>query len=147
MTKKTAKKAAKKRPAKKLNDEFAPAKATATALPNREDIPEGFKQMGGGYAPSWRPEDKNVLHGTVTAGVREVEMTIGRKKQTRRVIEITELETKDRYAVWESAAMGDFFDAVAEEGEGGVYFIRFDGLGKAKKGQNAPKLFTIAAAE
>lgn len=131
-----------KKKASKKTRKSATANATA---PKRDDIPEGFQTMGGGYAPSWKPEDVPVLHGTVTGAVREVEMTIGRKKQTRRCMEITTLDGKDRYTVWESAALGDFFDAVTEAGEGGEYFLRFDGLGTAKKGQNPPKLFTVAA--
>ena len=119
--------------------------ATAKALPASSDVPEGFKQLGGGYAQSWKPEDVPVLHGNITGGVREVEMTIGRKKQTRRCLELTTLDG-DRYTIWESAALGEFFDVVTEEGEGGEYFIRFDGLGTAKKGQNPPKLFTVAQA-
>ena len=136
MTKKTSKKKTAK----------ATATAAAKSLPKGSDIPEGMQQIGGGYAPSWKPEEVPSIHGTVTGGVREVEMTIGRKKQTRRCLELTDKNTEQRYTVWESAALGDFFDVVAEAGEGGEYFIRFDGYGTAKKGQNPPKLFTVAAA-
>jgi hypothetical protein len=136
--KKASKKTSKKRPAK--------AKASATAsAPAREDIPKGFTQMGGGYAPTWDVEKRAVLHGTVTGGVREVELTIGRKKQTRRCLEMTTLDGAERFTVWESAALGDFFDHVTEAGEGGEYYLRFEGYGKKKAGQNPPKLFTVAA--
>ena len=113
-------------------------------MPPQEAIPEGFEQIGGGYAPTWKPEELGVLHGPVTGGVREVEMTIGRKKQTRRCMEVTRKKSGERFTVWESAALGDFFDAIAETGEGPEVYIRFDGLGTAKKGQNPPKLFTVA---
>lgn len=136
-TKKTAKKTARKK---------APAKATAAAaaLPAAEAIPEGFEEIGGGYAPTWKPEELRVLHGPVTGGVREVEMTIGRKKQTRRCMEVTRKKNGERYTVWESAALGELFDQIAETGEGPEVYIRFDGLGKKKPGQNPPKLFTVA---
>jgi len=134
---KTAKKKAKKTARKK-------APATAAALPAAEPIPEGFETIGGGYAPSWKPEELRVLHGPVTGGVREVEMTIGRKKQTRRCMEVTRKKSGERFTVWQSAALGDFFDQIAETGEGPEVYIRYDGLGKAKTGQNAPKLFTVA---
>lgn len=128
-TKKTAKKSANK---------------SATALPAAEPIPEGFEQVGGGYAPSWKPEDQRVLHGPVTGGVREVEMTIGRKKTTRRCMEVTAKKSGQRFTVWESAALGELFDQIVETGEGPEVYIRFDGHGKKKPGQNPPKLFTVA---
>lgn len=126
-----------------------PATAKAAALPNGSDIPEGFKQLGGGYAPTWKPDADGPaqLMGEVTGGVREVEMTIGRKKQTRRCLEVTDDESGSRFTIWESAALGEFFDQIAEQGEGAKVFVRYDGLGTAKKGQNPPKLFTVAIAE
>ena len=131
-------KTAKKTAAKKT------APAAAAALPASEGIPEGFEQIGGGYAPTWKPEELQVLHGPVTGGVRVVEMTIGRKKQERRCMEVTRKKSGERFTVWESAALGALFDQIAETGEGPEVYIRFDGLGKAKTGQNAPKLFTVA---
>ena len=119
-------------------------KATATALPASEGIPEGFEQIGGGYAPTWKPDEIQVLHGPVTGDVRTVEMTIGRKKQERRCMEVTQKKSGVRFTVWESAALGALFDQIAVTGEGPEVYIRFEGLGKAKTGQNAPKLFTVA---
>ena len=130
--------------AKKKATKKTPAAATAEALPASEGIPEGFEQIGGGYAPTWKPDELRVLHGPVTGGVREVEMTIGRKKQTRRCMEVTRKKTGERFTVWESAALGALFDQIAETGEGPEVYIRYDGLGKAKTGQNPPKLFTVA---
>lgn len=117
-----------------------------TAKASAPQLPKGFTQIGGGYADSWIPEDQPTLQGTVTGEVKEVEMTIGRKKTTRRCLEFFDNESQMSFTIWESAALGHFFDHVANEGPGGEYFIRYDGLGKAKKGQNAPKLFTVAAA-
>ena len=128
--------------AKKKATKKAPAKAAA--LPAAEAIPEGFEQIGGGYAPTWKPDEKRVLHGPVTGGVREVEMTIGRKKQTRRCMEVTAKKSGERFTVWESAALGALFDQILETGEGPEVYICYDGLGKAKPGQNPPKLFTVA---
>lgn len=125
--------------------------ASATKKVNRKSanataaVPQGYQQIGGGYADSWKPEDQPILQGAVTGDVKEIEMTIGRKKTTRRCLEFTTDEGQ-AVTIWESAALGQFFDHVAKEGAGGEYFIRYDGLGKAKKGQNAPKLFTVAAA-
>ena len=129
---------------KKATRKKAPATASAAALPSSEPIPEGFEEIGGGYAPTWKVEDFPVLHGPVTGGVRDVEMTIGRKKQTLRCMEVTRKKSGERYTVWESAALGDLFDQIVETGEGPEVYIRYDGLGKAKPGQNPPKLFTVA---
>lgn len=119
----------------------------ASALPQASAIPEGMQQIGGGYAPTWEPSEGDSLHGMTTSEVKTVEMTIGRKKQERRCVEITDDESGNRFTVWESAALGDLFDCLAEIGEGTEVYIRFDGLGKAKKqGQNPPKLFTTAIA-
>ena len=133
-------KTAKKKAAKKT----APASAPA-ALPESEESPEGFEQVGGGYAPTWKPEEHGKLvHGKVTGGVREVEMTIGRKKTNRRCMEVTQKKSGERLTLWESAALVDLFDQIAETGEGPEVFVRFDGYGKKKPGQNPPKLFTVA---
>jgi len=138
MTKKTAKKKAsrKKAPAK--------ASAAATALPESEGIPEGFEEIGGGYAATWKPDVGGVLHGQVTGGVREVELTIGRKKQTRRCMEVTQKKTGERLTLWESAALGDLFDQITETGEGPEVYLKMTGYGKKKAGQNPPKLFQVA---
>lgn len=142
MAKKTRKKTTKKSAAKP---------ATQSALPSTSAIPEGMKQMGGGYAPSWKPETiGETLHGLVTGQVREVEFKQGRKVVQREVMEITSIKDETRTAVWRSAALGEFFDAIAALGDdfaGQEVFLQYDGLGKAKPGQNAPKLFTVALAD
>jgi hypothetical protein len=132
---------------KKTTSKRKPATADSTALPSTASVPEGFKTLGGGYAESWKPEDMPELRGIITGEVREVEFKQGRKTVQRRVCEVTATDTDKRYSVWESAALGSFMDAVADGALGKECFLRFDGLGKAKTGQNAPKLFTVAIAE
>ena len=143
MTKKTSKKSASKRGTTTANN-------AATSLPQSADIPKGMKQMGGGYAPTWKPEEVGEsLHGQVSGVPREVEFKQGRKTVQRRVMEVTDQEG-NRHAVWESAALGALFDDLVEAGEGAEgreMYLRFDGLGKKKAGQNPPKLFTIAVSE
>lgn len=134
-----------KKKAKKKTSKPATASADASALPESEGIPEGFEEIGGGYAATWKPEEHGkLLHGTVTGGVRMVEMTIGRKKQERRCMEITQKKSGERFTLWESAALGELFDTITETGEGPEVYCRFDGYGKKKPGQNPPKLFTVA---
>ncbi len=130
----------------------ASAKASAN-LPQSADIPAGMKQIGSGNAPTWKPEEGEALNGTVTQDVKIVEFTNKRKVKgkmveettERRVFELTD-EEGQRHAIWESAALVELFDIVAENGVGTGVFIRFDGYGKKKPGQNAPKLFTVAVA-
>lgn len=130
--------------------------AKAKALPQSKDIPQGMKQMGGGYAPTWKPENEgDTIHGVVTEGIKVVEFTNKRKVKgklveevtERRVIEVTQNDSGERFAVWESAALVSLFDEIEEKGAGHEVYIRYDGLGKKKPGQNAPKLFTVAMAE
>lgn len=130
------------------------AKAAAKALPNSTDIPKGMKQLGGGYADTWKPETPGEeIQGFVTDAVKTVEFTSKRKVKGKLVEETTERRvfelttgTGERYAIWESAALVELFDLVVEHGVGLEVFLRYDGLGKKKPGQNPPKLFTVAAA-
>jgi len=122
------------------------AKKTASALPASADIPQGMRKIGGGYSATWDPKEGDVIHGPTTSPVKTVEMTIGRRKQERRCVEVADKHTGNRSTVWESAALGALFDELVESGQGTIVWIRFDGLGKAKKGQNPPKLFSAAIA-
>ena len=139
MAKKTSKKVSKKAPAKR-----------ATSLPSSAVIPDGMKQMGGGYAPTWRPEEVgDSIHGVVSSLPKELSLKQGRKTNVTRVMEITDMEDK-RHAVWESVVLASLFDEIAAAGDDGLgieVYIQYDGLGKKKAGQNAPKLFTVAMAE
>lgn len=117
--------------------------AASASLPATSGVPEGFEKVGGSYAPTWKPEKEgDSITGEVTSLIREVEMKMGRKTNTRRVVELT---TDDGvYAVWESATLSNMFAEIDAQGPGATYYIRFDGLGKKKTGQNPPKLFTVA---
>lgn len=130
-------------------------KSASASLPASQDIPEGMKKIGSGNAPTWKPEVGDSLHGEVTDGVKIVEFKTKKKVKgklveettERRVMEVTNREDGERFAVWESAALEELFDTISERGVGTDIYLRFDGLGTAKKGQNAPKLFTVAIAE
>ena len=133
-----------KKTSKKKTSKKTAAKTAPKALPMGEDVPEGFETIGASYAATWKPEELKVLHGPVTGGVREVELTIRKEKKTVRCMEVTRKKSGERYTVWESASLRDLFDQIAETGEGPEVYIRYDGLGKKKPGQNPPKLFTVA---
>ena len=68
-------------------------KASVTALPATDSIPEGFEKIGGGYAPTWKPEEQKTIHGKVTGGVRDIELTIRKEKRNVRCMEVTQKKT------------------------------------------------------
>jgi hypothetical protein len=134
-------------PRAKAKAKVTPMNASAS-LPQSAAIPAGMKQMGGGYAATWSPEELgDSLHGVVSEIPKELTLNKGTKKEnTTRVMEVTNMEGV-RYALWESVVLSPLFDEVEQRGEGVEVFIQYDGLGKKKTGQNPPKLFTVAMAE
>ena len=135
--KKSAKKKSNRKPA------AAPAPASAS-MPAASSVPEGFKKLGGGYAETWAPEIGDELIGAVTSPIKIVPLKQGRKTTDRRCLEVTQTDTETRYTIWESATLVNMFDELGDNAEDYDVYIRFDGLGKKKAGQNAPKLFTVA---
>ena len=104
-------------------------------------LPKGFTSIGG-FGASW-PNDETkageAISGTVIE-YDEFEVVRGGKKQ---LAETLKLETDDGtvFTVWRSAALGHLFD---EDYTDLQVWLRFDGLGKKKRGQNPAKLFTTA---
>lgn len=113
--------------------------ASSIAKSSSANVPKGMKALSGSFAPTWDPEKVPELNGTFGT-IKEVPLKQGNKTVERRCTEFT-TKDGDRYTVWESAGLKVMFDEV-EPGTG--VYIRFDGYGQAKKGQNAPKLFTVA---
>lgn len=110
-------------------------------------VPKGMKPISGGYAKSWDVDAMPEIHGTA-GEIKTVKLTQKRKGKVeeveRRCVEVKNKADGERYTVWESATLTNLFDALAEAGEGTVIWIRYTGLGVAKKGQNPPKLFESA---
>lgn len=119
---------------------MANRKATATKLAKSSsaNVPKGMKALSGSFAPTWDPEKVNPIQGTF-GEPKEVQLKQGNKTVTRRCVEFT-TDKGDRFTVWESAGLKTMFDEVEA---GTKVYIHFDGYGEAKKGQNAPKLFTV----
>jgi hypothetical protein len=63
------------------------------------------------------------------------------KGKNARTVQTAKLETKDGtvYTLYESSGLRPIF----EYEEGTEFAIIFDGMGKAKPGQNAPRLYRI----
>ncbi len=104
---------------------------------NNGTLPSGYKVIG--RAPSWDVEKNPVVAG-IRGEVRTVTMDKGTSKERDVRTCIVEDATLGPVTVWESGMLKDFFDQTSE---GDDVRIEYIGLGKAKKGQNAPKLFTV----
>jgi hypothetical protein len=117
------------------------SKTTAAALARStsSSVPSGMKALNGSFAPTWDPKEGEELVGTF-GEPKTVELQQGRQKVQRRCVEFN-TDDGDRFTIWESAGLKVMFDEVEP---GTQVFIRYDGLGVAKKGQNPPKLFTVA---
>jgi len=132
--------------AKKKASKRKPAPASAS-LPQSQDIPKGMKAIGSGYAPSWDVDKLPTLHGTVSSEIKTVPLKQGRKTTDRRCVEVTSKVDQQKHTVWESATLAELFDQLIARGKkviGTEVWMHFDGFGKKKAGQNAPKLFTVA---
>lgn len=146
--------AKKKAPAKKAPAKKAPAKAPKATKATKAEaakvdikhsaLPAGFVAVSTQMAVTWdptNPDHPQAIQGT-WGHVREIEIKRGRGIQIQHVVNVTTDETT--WSVWESAGLKGLFEE-AEEGD--EVYIKYEGLGKAKKGQNAPKIYTSGIAE
>lgn len=106
-------------------------------------LPRGYKAVSG-FGESWpgqEPKKGVTLEGTLT-GFDEYKAPARKGEKHGRVVKIARIEAADgrTFSVWESSGLRALF----AQDEGAEVFLRFDGMGKAKKGQNAPKLYTVA---
>lgn len=108
----------------------------------KASLPKGFKALGG-FGENWP--------GDLKAGAELIGELIGidKTKQSRKgekkpvTVRIARIETKEgkTYSVWESWGTRPLMDLPV----GSQVYIRFDGMGKAKKGQSPPRLYTLAS--
>jgi hypothetical protein len=121
--------------AKKQTKKQTKSKSKTPTLPN------GYKVIG--RAPNWNFEKDTIVEGE-RGETHEIIMDKGKKSE--RVVRnfIMQEETVGAITIWESSMLKDLFDQT-EEGE--TVRIEFLGYGDAKKGQNPPKLFSVAVKE
>lgn len=105
-------------------------------------LPDGYKALNS-RAPAWKHEEEPVLIGE-RVRVHTITLDKGTKKEREQRIMTVDSADLGQVAVFESAALTSLFDE-SEDGQG--VFIEFTGMGTAKKGQNAPKLFNTGVAE
>lgn len=107
-------------------------------------LPNGYKVIG--RAPNWDVEKHPVIDGE-RGESKEVEfkqpLKKGQKKAETRTVRtcVVTDKTIGPVTVWESSMLTDFFD---NTDEGDQVRIEFLGMGTAKPGQNAPRLFSCA---
>lgn len=99
--------------------------------------PKGFKRVEG-FSIRWDCETQPTLEGKWGA-VRTVTVPVGRKQEDRRCVDVAQANGVS-LTVWESAGLSNAFDTIPE---GADVIIHYLGLGEAKTGQNAPKLFQV----
>jgi hypothetical protein len=122
------------------------AKAKAKENVGSSGPPKGMRTIEGGYAKSWDIEEMPVIDGRVESAIKTVTLTQKRNGKTESVDrQCVEVKTSDgeRYTVWESATLANLFSALEQAIPCSVW-IKFTGYGKAKRGQNPPKLFESA---
>jgi len=132
---------------------MASAKASARKNDRKasqnSNVPRGMRLLEGGYAKTWNVDELPELSGTVSNPPKSVTLNAGTKKETVR--ECVEVRTEDgeRYTLWHSAALTPLFERLGEitDKKPLRIWVAFKGLGVAKKGQNAPKLFDVAVSD
>lgn len=102
---------------------------------SKAPLPKGFKVIG--RAPNWNPEKNPVLQGE-RGKTKTVVLDEGTRDEREVRIFVLDDEEIGAVNVWESSYLTDLFD---NTDDGDVVRIEFLGYGKAKKGQNPPKLF------
>ena len=115
------------------------AQSKKQSAASKATLPKGFEAIQRG-SESW-PNDDTVIGEMIQGKILEFDsVTVKRGKKTEEV-EMCRVETKDKktYTLWRSAGLAPLFDYE----EGTEFAIIYDGYGKAKKGQNAPRLYRI----
>jgi hypothetical protein len=103
-------------------------------------LPKGFEPISG-FGQAWPGEDAKVgdmLTGTIT-DFDEFETGTGKNKRT---VQTMKVETSDGlvYTLYESSGLRALFEYEA----GTEVAVIYDGMGRAKRGQNAPRLYRLA---
>jgi hypothetical protein len=110
----------------------------------RSQLPSGFKAISKG-GDSWIPKEVgDAITGTLVK-VKSVhfdaEMKGKKIVRQERDVNVYTIHTKNGdVGVWESAGLKALQDVKKKQ----QVYIRFDGMGRAKPGQNAPRLYTVA---
>jgi hypothetical protein len=115
-----------------------------SSLKTKSALPSGFKAISKG-GDSWTPTKNGESISGVLTGVKPVhfdaEMKGKKVVRQERDVNVYTIKTKNgEIQVWQSAGLKALENVKKKQ----QVYIRFDGMGRAKPGQNAPKLYTVA---
>jgi len=104
-------------------------------------LPKGFTAISGG-SDSW-PNDSTKAGDFITVTTAEFKKVPTKFDKKPKDFNVCECEDDDgrKVTLWRSSGLAPVF----EYEEGTRFYIEFLGMGKAKKGQNAPRLYQIGA--
>lgn len=88
-------------------------------------LPAGFKPIAGDYGQDWDYENDPLLVGTISGETRVVESGKGKNLRTSRVVNVVDESTGVIYAVWESASLHAWFDAIMPDDRVAIVFKGF----------------------
>lgn len=125
---------------KKATKKVARKKAAPKRAANSAELPKGFTTITSGFNPNWPDEGTKI--GEAIQGVIIDYRDVPRPKNKGGDTQVAVLEKADgsQVDIWKSAVLKPLFD---EDYEGVEVWIRYDGLGKKKRGQNPARLYSI----
>lgn len=99
-------------------------------------VPEGYRMVVSAELPDpWDFGKRPTLEGTVQS-IQHVKAT---GKEGTRQTRVAHITNKDgTFGLWECATLTPFFDELKD---GDSVLVQFEGLGEAKPGRSAPKLY------
>ena len=124
---------------------MAKKKATKRSAPRARSgkaagLPEGYTAIGG-FTPFWQPKKAGDTLEGVFGERREIAKKKVRKgeKKTQTIATITQ-DDGTAFSIGESAMLRPLFENASD---GDRVYIEFQGMGKKKPGQNAPRLYKL----
>lgn len=119
------------------------SKRGAARAKSASKLPKGFTAISGS-SDSW-PNDNTKPGDSILATITEYDSIKVKRGRKLEDVELMRCEASDgrKVTLWKSAGLAPLF----EYEEGTEFYAEFNGMGKAKKGQNAPRLYTLAVNE
>lgn len=109
-----------------------------------------YKRAAGGMLPFWAPQDEKSGHPREITGIvsnfRKVEGSEGKRKWENPVFDCVDAERGTAFTVVCNESLQRQVEA-EKLGDGQDVLVRFEGMGKKKKGMNPPKIFTLFVEE
>ena len=105
-------------------------------------LPKGFEAISG-FGQAW-PGDNATVGDMLTGEITEFDEFETGKGKNKRTVQTMKVEDSDGrvHTLYESSGLRALF----EYEEGTKIAVIFDGMGRAKRGQNAPRLYRLGVA-